>query len=64
MEDNVYEKLAEWLATTFRALPGVNGPEFKDLIHFLYILLKHNIIESTNLTAILPEVYQEHKNEI
>jgi len=31
MEASVYEKLAEWLVATGRALPGVNGAELKDL---------------------------------
>ena len=36
MADSVHEKLAEWLATTARCLPGVNGPELKELVHYLY----------------------------
>lgn len=36
MENDVFEKLADWLVTTFRALPGVKSPELMDIIHFLY----------------------------
>ena len=36
MEDDAYEKLADWLATTFRGLPAIKKPEFMDLLHFLY----------------------------
>lgn len=36
MKDDAYEKLADWLATTFRGLPGIKKPEFMDLLHFLY----------------------------
>jgi formate hydrogenlyase subunit 6/NADH:ubiquinone oxidoreductase subunit I len=36
MEQEAYEKLADWLATTFRGLPGIKKPEFMDLIRYLY----------------------------
>lgn len=36
MEKDVYEKLIEWLVTTFRALPGVDTPEFREIVHFSY----------------------------
>lgn len=36
MENDAYEKLIDWLVTTFRALPGINTQEFKDVIHFSY----------------------------
>jgi len=36
MEKDVHDKLADWLATTFRGLPGIKKPEFMDLIRFLY----------------------------
>jgi electron transport complex protein RnfB len=36
MATDVYDSLADWLATTFRALPGIKKPEFLDLLRFLY----------------------------
>ena len=36
MDDDVYQKLIDWLVTTFRALPGVDTPEFREIIHFSY----------------------------
>lgn len=36
MATDAYETLADWLATTFRALPGIKKPEFLDLLRFLY----------------------------
>jgi ferredoxin len=36
MENEAYEELADWLASTFRGLPGIKKPEFMDLIRFLY----------------------------
>ncbi len=36
MADDVYDKLVSWLVTTFRALPGVDSPELRDLIRFSY----------------------------
>lgn len=36
MAPDVYKTLADWLATTFRALPGIKKPEFMDLLRFLY----------------------------
>ena len=36
MEKDVHDKLADWLATTFRALPAVKKPEFMNLLRFLY----------------------------
>lgn len=36
MQSDAYEKLADWLVTTFRALPGIKKPEFMDLLRFLY----------------------------
>lgn len=36
MEKDAYARLADWLASTFRGLPGIKKPEFMDLIHFLY----------------------------
>lgn len=36
MESDVYERLADWLASTFRGLPGIKKPEFMNLIRFLY----------------------------
>ena len=36
MGNNVYEKLIDWLVTTFRALPSINTPEFRELVQFLY----------------------------
>ncbi len=36
MENDIYEKLIEWLVTTFRALPGVNTSEFREIVHFTY----------------------------
>ncbi len=36
MGNDAHEKLADWLASTFRGLPGIKKPEFMDLIRFLY----------------------------
>ena len=36
MANDAYERLADWLASTFRGLPGIKKPEFMDLIRFLY----------------------------
>ena len=36
MKDDAYEKLIAWLVRTFRALPGIDSPEFRDLIYFSY----------------------------
>jgi len=36
MENDAHEKLIDWLVTTFRALPGVNTPEFKEVVHFSF----------------------------
>jgi hypothetical protein len=36
MGNDVYERLIDWLVTTFRALPGIDSPEFRDLIYFSY----------------------------
>jgi len=36
MGNDAYEKLADWLASTFRGLPGIKKPEFMDLLRFLY----------------------------
>ena len=35
LKTDVYDELADWLVTTFRALPGIKKPEFMDLIEFL-----------------------------
>lgn len=32
MAEDIYEKLIGWLITTFRALPGINTPEFRELV--------------------------------
>jgi electron transport complex protein RnfB len=36
MANDAHEKLADWLASTFRGLPAIKKPEFMDLIRFLY----------------------------
>lgn len=36
MKDNVYEKLSDWLVTTYRARPGIDGPEFRDILEASY----------------------------
>ncbi len=36
MEPDVYDKLINWLVTTFRALPGVNTPEFREIVCYSY----------------------------
>jgi Na+-translocating ferredoxin:NAD+ oxidoreductase subunit B len=36
MENDVYEKLIDWLVTTFRALPGIDTPEFREVVYFSY----------------------------
>jgi len=35
MEEN-YKLLIDWLVTTFRALPGIDTPEFRTIIYLLY----------------------------
>ena len=36
MQTDVYEKLQDWIVTTFRALPGVKSPELMDILKFQY----------------------------
>ena len=36
VEKDVYDKLIDWLVTTFRALPGVNTPEFREIVQLSY----------------------------
>ncbi len=36
MENKIYDKLIDWLVTTFRALPGIDTPEFRELVYFSY----------------------------
>ena len=38
MVNDAYEKLADWLASTFRGLPGIKKPEFMNLIRHLYTM--------------------------
>lgn len=35
-KEDIYKQLSEWLTITPRALPAVDGPEFQELIRFLY----------------------------
>lgn len=36
MSEDVYEKLVKWLVTTFRALPEIDSPEFREVVYLMY----------------------------
>ena len=36
MKNEIFDRLADWLSTTYRALPGIKTPEFTELLQFLY----------------------------
>ena len=36
MSEDVYEQLIKWLVTTFRALPEIDSPEFREVVHLMY----------------------------